>query len=99
MHFTDDATVQAITDSGGVLRQGTYVTTPGQIPAGATSSQVESLLELSPGKGANSITFDTPKSNLITPANGPTTSGGATQFQLIEPTRIDPTKFTETDPE
>ncbi|HWZ99249.1 MAG TPA: hypothetical protein VN025_15940 [Candidatus Dormibacteraeota bacterium] len=35
-HFTDNATVQAITDSGGMLFKGTYVTTPGEIPAGAT---------------------------------------------------------------
>lgn len=72
------------------------MTTPGEIPTGATSGQVESLLEIGPGKGANSITFDTPNSNLATPENGPTTSGGATQFQLQNQTPIDPTKFKPT---
>jgi RHS repeat-associated protein len=96
-HFTDDATAQAITDSGGVLYRGTYVTTPGEVPAGATSTQVERLLEIGPGKGQNSITFDTPNSNLMSPENGPTTSGGARQFRLKGPTRIDPWKFKKTD--
>ncbi len=96
-HFTSDAGVQGITESGGMLRSGTFVTTPGEIPAGATSGQVESLLEIGPGKGANSVTFETPNSNLTIPENGPTTSGGATQFQLKEPTQIDPTKFKKTE--
>ncbi len=74
------------------------MTTPGEIPAGATSGQVESTLEIGAGKGANSVTFDTPNSNLAVPENGPTTSGGATQYQLKEPTQIDPTKFKKTDP-
>ena len=95
-HFTDNATVQAITDAGGLLRQGTYVTTPGEIPVGASSSQVEGLLEITPGKGANSITFDTPSSNLGIPQNGTNTSGGAIQFQLQQPTQIDPTQFVKT---
>ena len=96
-HFTSDAGMEAIADSG-ALRAGTFVTTPGEIPAGATSGQVESILEIGPGKGANSITFDTPNSNLTVPGNGPTTSGGATQFQLKNPTPIDPTKFKPTPP-
>jgi hypothetical protein len=95
-HFTSDAGVQGITDSGGVLRAGTYVTTPGEIPAGATSGQIENLLEIGPGKAANSITFDTPNSNLGIPENGPTTSGGAQQFQLQEPTTINPADFVKT---
>jgi hypothetical protein len=73
------------------------VTTPGEIPADATSGQVESLLEIGPGKGANSVTFQTPTSNLTTPENGATTSGGAAQYQLKDPTPIDPTKFKKTD--
>jgi RHS repeat-associated protein len=96
-HFTSDAGMEAISESG-TLRAGTYVTTPGEIPGGATSGEVESLLEIGPGKGANSITFDTPNSNLTVPGNGPTTSGGATQFQLNNPTPIDPTKFKPTPP-
>ncbi len=63
------------------------------------ASEVESLLEIGPGKGANSITFDTPTSNLNVPGNGPTTSGGATQFQLENPQPIDPTKFEPTNPQ
>jgi len=90
--------MEAISSSGGLLRQGTYVTTPADIPAGASSSDVESLLEINPGKGENSITFETPNSNLSVPENGSTTSGGATQFQLKEPTKIDPTKFKKTNP-
>jgi RHS repeat-associated protein len=103
-HFTSDAGVAAITDAGGILNgggtvSGTFVAAAGDIPAGATSSQVESLLEIGPGKGANSITFDTPNSNLVIPGNGPTTSGGATQFQLQQPTQINPSKFVKTDPQ
>jgi RHS repeat-associated protein len=96
-HFTSDAGMAAISESG-ALRAGTFVTTTGEIPAGATSGEVESLLEIGPGKGANSLTFDTPNSNLVVPENGPTTSGGAAQFQLKNPTPIDPTKFKPTPP-
>jgi hypothetical protein len=94
-HFTSDAGMAAISESG-AQRAGTFVTTPADIPAGAGSGGVESLLEIGPGKGANSITFDTPSSNLMVPENGPTTSGGATQFQLKDPTPIDPAKFKPT---
>jgi hypothetical protein len=59
-------------------------------------SEVESLLEISQGKGANSTTFDTPTSNLAVAENGATTSGGATQFQLQQAAPIDPTKFVKT---
>lgn len=93
VHYTSNGGMQAISESG-TLRAGTYVTTPGQIPAGATSGQVESMLEIGPGKGANSITFETPSSNLFVPENGPTTSGGATQFQLWDSTPINPADFT-----
>ena len=101
MHFTNDAGVAAITESGGILPgggalTGTFVTPASGIPAGATAGEVESLLEIGPGKGANSITFDTPNSNLAIPGNGSTTSGGASQFQLVNPTPIDPTKFKTT---
>jgi hypothetical protein len=82
---------------GGRTVTGTFVTTPSEIPAGTTSSGVESLLEIGPGKGANSVTFETPNSNLVVPENGPTTSGGAQQFQLKEPVKIDPSKFKKTD--
>jgi RHS repeat-associated protein len=94
-HFTSDAGMAAISESG-TLNAGTWVTLPSEIPAGTSSAEVESFLEISPGKGANSITFDTPSSNLAVPGNGPTTSGGATQFQLKNPQAINPTKFKPT---
>jgi RHS repeat-associated protein len=100
-HFTNDAGVAAITDTGGLLRgggttTGTFVAPAGEIPVGATSSEIEGLLEIGPGKGTNSITFETPNSNLVVPENGVTTSGGVTQYQLNEAIRIDPTKFKKT---
>lgn len=96
MHFTSDAGVAGITESGGMLRSGTYVTTPSQVPGGSSSAAVENILEIGPGKGANSVTFETPTSNLTVPENGPTTSGGAQQFQLKQPTSVDPSKFKKT---
>ena len=101
MHFTNDTGVMMITEAGGVLNgggtaTGTFVTPASGIPAGATAPDIESLLEIGPGKGTNSITFDTPNSNLVTPANGPTTSGGAQQFQLQNPTQVDVTQFKPT---
>ena len=96
MHVTGDAGVAGITESGGVLLAGTYVTLPSEIPTGASAGDIESLLEINTGKGANSITFDTPNSNLVTPSNGPTTSGGAKQFQLVSPTKVDPFQFVKT---
>lgn len=98
VHYTSDAGVAGITESGGVLRSGTYVTTPGEIPAGASSGTVEQLLEIGPGKGTNSVTFQTPSSNLVTPTNGSTTSGGAVQFQLKNPTQVNPGEFKPTTP-
>jgi RHS repeat-associated protein len=100
-HFTNDFGVDMITGASGVLRgggatTGTFVAPAGEIPAGATSSQVESLLEVGAGKGTNSITFETPTSNLVVPGNGQKTSGQVTQFQLKEPVQIDPTKFKKT---
>jgi RHS repeat-associated protein len=94
-HFTSDAGMAAISESG-TLNAGTWVTLPSEIPAGASGSDVESILEIGAGKGANSITFDTPSSNLGIPDAGPTTSGGAQQFQLQNPQPIDPTKFKPT---
>jgi hypothetical protein len=97
-HFASDAGVAAISQSGTLNGGITGVTLPSEIPGGASSSEVESILEIGPGKGGNSITFDTPTSNLEVPDNGPTTSGGATQFQLKNSQSIDPTKFKPTDP-
>jgi hypothetical protein len=88
-HFTSAEGADAITNGGSVLNPGSYVTNPGEV-AGMNASQVESTLEIDAGKGAFSSTFQTPASNLTTPANGAFTSGGATQFQLINPTPVGP---------
>lgn len=89
------AEMAAISETG-TLNAGTWVTLPSQIPAGSSSSAIEDLLEISPGKGANSITFDTPTSNLGVPESGATTSNGALQFQLLSPQPIDPAAFLQT---
>ena len=49
-HFTSDATVDLISSGSGQLNAGSFVTLPSEIPAGATSSQVESLLVNCPGE-------------------------------------------------
>jgi len=92
IHFTDDAGMAAISSSG-FLNADTFVTLPSEIPSGASSSAVEDLLGIDPGKGANSIIFDTSTDNLRIPFNGPTTDGGALQFQLNNPVPIDPANF------
>ena len=84
-HFTNAEGASAITEGGGVINPGSYVTTPGEV-TGMNASEVESALEIDPGKGAFSSTFQTPASNLATPSNGALTSGGAAQFQLVNPT-------------
>lgn len=43
-HFTDPATAQLIEQSGAINAK-SFVTLPSQIPAGATASEIESLLE------------------------------------------------------
>ncbi len=83
MHFTSAEGVTAITEAA-VLRTGTYVTLPGEV-AGLNSLGVESTLEIQAGRGAFSTTFEVPNSFLQIPANGARTSGGALQFQLMQP--------------
>lgn len=84
-HFTNADTAAAIGE-GGYLNPGSFVTTDDL--SGLSASEVESTLEISPGKGAFSSTFQTPVSNLGPAYNGPLTSGGAVQFQVINPTQI-----------
>jgi RHS repeat-associated protein len=91
-HFTDAAGVQAITESG-TLQSGTYVTLPGEV-SGLDASQVESALEIQPGRGTFSTTIQVPRSQLAVPENGAFTSGGKIQFQLTEPAARGP--FTPT---
>jgi RHS repeat-associated protein len=98
VHYTDEAGVGAISASRtmGTKSLQPFVTIPSQIPAGSTSAQVEQLLEIAPGRGAFSITFQTTRSNLMTPFNGPVTSGGAVQYQLRNPVTINPRNFVRT---
>jgi len=90
--YTGAAGREGITSSG-ALRADTWVTLPGEIPSRAGHLQIEKLLEIQPGRGANFVEFQVPSSNLRIPANGPTTSGGALQFQLNNPVPIDPSTF------
>jgi hypothetical protein len=50
IHFTDAVGMEAITGAG-TLRVGTYVTLPSEV-SGLTSSEVESALEIQPGRCA-----------------------------------------------
>jgi RHS repeat-associated protein len=84
-HFTSAEGAVAIGD-GGFLRAGSFLTTDNL--SGLSASEVESALEIDVGKGAFSTTFQTPASNLGPAFNGPLTSGGATQFQIINPARV-----------
>jgi RHS repeat-associated protein len=97
-HFTDDLGMQGITNSNGVLRSGTYVTSPNAISTNASNGAVEKLLEIEPGRGTNSVTFNTPISNLEIPANGRTTSGNTIQYQLKGPAKVNPANFKSTNP-
>ena len=81
-HFTSAEGVAAITESG-VLRANSYVTLPSEV-AEFDAMGVERALELQPGRGAFSTTFQVPTSLLRIPANGARTSGGALQFQITE---------------
>ncbi|MGA2800999.1 MAG: hypothetical protein ABSE97_01290 [Verrucomicrobiota bacterium] len=98
-HYTDEAGMAAISRSGTVGAPGLqppFVTLPSQIPASATASEIEQILEIQAGRGQYSITFQTPASNLQTPFNGTLTSGGVRQFQLINPAPINPVNFIRT---
>ncbi len=91
MHFTSEEGVAAI-ESSGALRAGSFVALPGEV-SGLTATEVEGALEIQAGRGAFSYTFQTPASNLLTPFNGPLTSGLRTQFQLLNPVPISPGSF------
>ena len=92
-HFTSAEGVAAI--EGGALRAGSFVALPGEV-SGLTAMEVESALEIQAGRGAFSYTFQTPSSNLVTPLNGPFTSGLRTQFQLVNTVRVAPGSFVRT---
>jgi RHS repeat-associated protein len=86
VHYTDAAGKAGI-ESSGALRAGTYVTKPSQV-RGMTAAQIESRLEIAPGRGTFSFSARVPNKNLRVPENGPMTSGGAWQRQLADPVRI-----------
>jgi len=92
-HFTSAEGVAAI--EGGALRAGSFVAVPGEV-SGLTATEVESALEIQSGRGAFSYTFQPPASNLVTPFNGPFTSGLRTQFQLVNPVPVAPGSFVPT---
>lgn len=93
-HFTSREGAAAIEGSG-ALRAESFVAVPGQV-AGKTAAQVETLLEIEPGRGAMRATLKVPADALKAPFNGPTTSGGAVQFQTTKPIPVEPGTFTPT---
>jgi RHS repeat-associated protein len=86
-HFTNAEGAAGITQSG-VINVGSYVTTSST--AGMSASKVESFLEVGAGKGAFSTSVTTSAANLGPAAGGPLTSGGAAQYQLINPVTAGP---------
>ena len=95
-HFTDDVGKAAISKASTLEGGRTYLTRAKDIPKGATSQEVEKILEIGSGKGKNSITARVARSNLKIPEKGPTTSGGAYQRILKRDVKINPKKFKET---
>ena len=91
-HYTSTEGRSAISKAGS-LREGTYVTKPGEIPGRAGHKQIENMLEIGPGKGTNYIDVEVPTSRLSIPSNGATTSGHKWQRQLTEKTHIDSTSW------
>jgi RHS repeat-associated protein len=86
VHYTDAAGKASI-EASGSLRVGTYVTKPSQV-RGLSAAQIESRLEIQPGRGAHSFTTRVPNKDLAVPPNGPRTSGAAWQRQLTDAARI-----------
>jgi len=84
-HATDVNGAAAIGDNG-FLHPNSFVTTDNL--SGMSQNQIENFLEIDPGRGAYTTTFQTPASNLGPAVNGPLTSGGATQFQVINSTQV-----------
>jgi RHS repeat-associated protein len=80
VHFTDDAGRAAI-QAAGNLRAGTYVTRASEV-RGLSARQIESKLEILPGRGEHSFTVRTTRGNIAIPENGARTSSGAYQRQL-----------------
>ncbi|MGH9070681.1 MAG: RHS repeat-associated core domain-containing protein [Acidimicrobiales bacterium] len=83
-HYTNNSGRKQIQSSGG-LRAGTFVTRPEEIPRGASSKEIERLLEIDEGKGTHYIDIQVPCNSLGIPENGPITSGGVWQRILLGP--------------
>jgi hypothetical protein len=81
--YTGAAGREGITSSG-VLNADTWVTLPGEIPSRAGHLQIERLLEIKPGRGANFLEFQVPTSNLRIPANGPTVPGAGLRTSVVD---------------
>lgn len=95
--YTDAIGREGITSSR-TLNADTWVTLPSEISPRAGHLQIEKLLEIKSGRGENYLEFQTPRSNLRIPENGPFTSGrpdgsNALQFQLNESVPINPSTF------
>lgn len=88
-HYTDSFGKSAISKSGN-LRSGSYVTAPSEVIPSNGHLQVEKLLEIKSGRGSAYIDFEVPYYKLRVPSNGPYTSGGAWQRQLIGKAQINP---------
>jgi len=89
VHYTNESGVAGISNSGGMIDELSYVTFQNEV-RGLSAAEVEAKLGIGIGKGAYSSTFETSISNLATPAEGPFTSGGAVQLQLIDLTPSGP---------
>lgn len=94
VHYTSAEGAAAI-EASGSLRAGSFVALPSET-AGQSAAAVEQLLEIAPGKGAMRAVISVPVDALRIPFNGPVTSGGATQFQVVKDILIKAGTFTAT---
>ena len=86
VHYTDAAGKASI-EASRQLRAGTWVTKPGEV-SGLNAAQIESKLEIRPGRGQYSATAKVKRRDLYVPSNGPRTSEGAWQRRLKSPCEI-----------
>jgi len=91
-HYTDAIGKAGISENG-FLDVNTFVTLPTGIPKKAGHRQIEDMLEILPCRGSNYIDIEVPMSNLRIPEKGPFTSGDKWQRQLIEPVKIDSSRW------
>lgn len=82
-HYTN-APGKEIIEKSGHLKKGSYVTSPSEIRPGMNQRQIESALEIAPGKGEYHVDLLVSRSSLKIPDSGPLTSGGLLQWQITE---------------